>query len=191
MPGSCESQVQSCFLTSFSREEQHETHGTCIPAPKKGSANKASISNIGKGIPLVCHIKGILPMLICVVSQPFPHSVDNKSLKEEQGGIFLEDAHPVLGTHLDLLRIQRMQIPLFPSLPTDVLSAKNPFFLLFSISFIFQGQKTLDLLAKFSIAHGFLFFRSSECLNICPFYYILSCCSFTCIFFISIQQFEI
>ena len=47
-------------------------------------------------------------MLICVVSQPFPHSVDNKSLKEEQGGIFLEDAHLVLGTHLDLLRIQRM-----------------------------------------------------------------------------------
>ena len=92
-------------------------HGcTCVPKheppshllPHNISLGQALILNMGKGIPLVCHTEGILPMLTCVVSQPFPHFVANKSLKEEQGGVFLEDAHPVLGTHLDLLGIQRM-----------------------------------------------------------------------------------
>ena len=96
------------FLPAFPGKSNMRPIGTCIPAPKKGSAYKALISNMGKSIPLVSHTEGIVPMLICVVSQPFPHSVDNKSLKEEQGGVFLADAHPVLGTHLDLLRIQRM-----------------------------------------------------------------------------------
>ena len=106
--------LQSCMVLPYIDMNPHGC--TCIPKheppshllPHNISLGQALILNMGKGIPLVCHTEGILPMLTCVVSQPFPHFVANKSLKEEQGGVFLEDAHPVLGTHLDLPGIQRM-----------------------------------------------------------------------------------
>ena len=106
--------LQYCMVLPYIDMNPHGC--TCVPKheppshllPHNISLGQALILNMGKGIPLVCHTEGILPMLTCVVSQPFPHFVANKSLKEEQGGVFLEDAHPVLGTHLDLLGIQRM-----------------------------------------------------------------------------------
>lgn len=163
-----ESQVQHWFLTSFSRGEQHETHGTsCVSALRNSSVNKGLISSKGKGNPLVCHPAWILPMLTCAVSQALPHSVNNKRCAGAQEGA--EKAATLEGCPSS---------PWHGTRPTEYKEDTDPFILipahwcspcqellasLFPSLIHLSRPKSLDLFSKFSMAPGFPPCKSFEC----------------------------
>lgn len=180
----CESQVQHWFLTNFSREEQHETHGTSyISALRNSSVNKGLISTKGKGNPLVCQPAWILPMLTCAVSQALPHSVNNKRCAGAREGAEKAatpegcPSSPWHGTRPAEYKEDTDSLILIPvhwcSPCQELLASLSP-----NLTYL-SRSKTLDLFSKFSIAPGFPLCKSFECPNIYTFCEILSCiCSF-------------